>query len=503
MSAVLEVRNFSRRYGPVVALDDVSIEVRPREILGLIGQNGSGKSTLLKILAGVEHQDYGSVVMDGKRVDIRSTLDAANAGIGMVFQEQSLIENLTVAENIFLGKPTLGLRYGWFEWPTLYREAQRQLDKIESTVLPSARVSDLGFSQKQMVELAKVLALEEMTDHPLVVLFDEPTSVMSAPDIKVLFTQIRRLSQRSAVVFVSHRMDEVLEISDRIYVMSNGRRVAEQVASETHPDELYRLMVGREIVVGKRPAPVDRAEPTPRLSIQELGFPGVYRDISFDVAPGEIVALCGVLGSGAELLCRSLFGIHVPRQGTIRLDGALYKVSGPADAARRGVGYVPAERKIEGIVQGQSLHENIALTFWSQVGDGPLPNRKRERGRVASWMNRLKVKAPSAEVPIDGLSGGNQQKVVVARWLFSDTMKVLVLDRPTRGLDPGAKGDLYAEFRQLAAEGLSIILVADTLDEAFTLASTIITMRDGKVSGRFDNTADVPARPEQIVAAMV
>ena len=503
MSPVLEVRNFSRRYGPVVALDDVSVEVRPREILGLIGQNGSGKSTLLKILAGVDRQDSGSVVMSGQPVDIRSTLDAAHAGIGMVFQEQSLIENLTVAENIFLGKPTAGLRQGWFDWKTLYRDAQRQLDKIESTVSPSARVSDLGFSQKQMVELAKVLALEEMTERPLVVLFDEPTSVMSPPDIKVLFTQIRRLSERSSVVFVSHRMDEVLEISDRVYVMSNGRRVAEQIASETHSDELYRLMVGREIVVGKRPAPVAGTATAPRLSLQGLGFPGGYRDVSLNVAPGEIVALCGVLGSGAELLCRSLFGIHAPRQGSIRLDGQPYEVDGPADAARHGVGYVPAERKVEGIVQGRSLHENIALTFWRQVGDGPLPNRKRERGRVVNWMNRLKVKAPSAEVPIDGLSGGNQQKVVIARWLFSDAMKVLVLDRPTRGLDPGAKGDLYTEFRRLAAEGLSIILIADTLDEAFTLANTIVTMRDGEVSGRFDNTAEAPPKPEQIVAAMV
>ena len=501
MSPVLEVRNFSRRYGPVVALDDVSIEVRPREILGLIGQNGSGKSTMLKILAGVERQDCGSVVMDGRPVEIRSTLDAARAGIGMVFQEQSLIENLTVAENIFLGKPTAGLRHGWFDWSTLYREARRQLDKIESTVSPAARVSELGFSQKQMVELAKVLALEEMTDRPLVVLFDEPTSVMSAPDIKVLFTQIKRLAQRSSVVFVSHRMDEVLEVSDRVYVMSNGRRVAEQVASETHQDELYRLMVGRKIVVGERPPAITKAPP--RLSIDSLTFPGGYRNVSLDVAPGEIVALCGVLGSGAELLCRSLFGIHAPRQGSILLDGKPYKVNGPSDAARHGVGYVPAGRKVEGIVQGQSLHENIALTFWPQVADGPLPNRRRERMRVANWMERLKVKAPSADVPIDGLSGGNQQKVVIARWLFSDAMKVLVFDRPTRGLDPGAKGDLYAEFRRLAAEGLSIILIADTLDEAITVASTIVTMRDGVVSGRFDNTAEASPKPEQIVAAMV
>lgn len=502
MSPVLEVRNFSRRYGPVVALDDVSIEVRPREVLGLIGQNGSGKSTLLKILAGVDHQDKGTVLMHGQPIDIRSTLDAARAGIGMVFQEQSLIENLTVAENIFLGKPTAGLRHGWFDWPTLRREARRQLDKIESAVDPATTVAELSFSQKQMVELAKVLALEEMTDRPLVVLFDEPTSVMSPPDIKVLFTQIRRLAQRSSVVFVSHRMDEVLDISDRVYVMSNGRRVAEQVASETHSDELYRLMVGREIVVGSRPPRPPEAK-VPRLSIDGLGFPGAYRDISLDVAPGEIVALCGVLGSGAELLCRSLFGIHVPRQGTLRLDGKPFRAAGPADAARRGVGYVPAERKLEGVVQGRSLHENIALTFWPQVARGPLPNRTRERGRVTTWMQRLKVKAPSAEVEIDGLSGGNQQKVVIARWLFSDAMRLLVLDRPTRGLDPGAKADLYAEFRRLAAEGLSIVLIADTLDEAFTIANTIVAMRDGKVTGRFDNTADPGPKPEQVVAAMV
>lgn len=503
MSPALEVRGLSRRYGPVVALDDVSIEVRPREILGLIGQNGSGKSTLLKVLAGVERRDGGSILLDGMQMDIRSTADATRAGIGMVFQEQSLIENLTVAENIFLGKPTTGLRHGWFDWPELYRDAQRQLDKIESRLSPSARISELTFSQKQMVELAKVLALEEMTDRPLVVLFDEPTSVMSAPDIRVLFTQIRRLSQRSAVVFVSHRMDEVLEISDRVYVMSNGRLVAERAGSDTHPDELHRLMVGREIKVGSRPAAVPRSAAVPRLSIEGLSVPGAFRNVSLDVAPGEIVALYGVLGSGAEMLCRSLFGVQPPEHGAIRLDGRPYAVSGPAEAARRGVGYVPAERKMEGIVQGRSLHENIALTFWRQVARGPMPNRGREERRIADWMERLRVKAPSAAVAIDGLSGGNQQKVVIARWLFSDAMKVLVLDRPTRGLDPGAKTDLYDTFRQLAAAGLAIVLVADTLDEAFALASTIVTMRDGEISGRFDNTAPEPPRPEQIVAAMV
>lgn len=503
MTPALTVSNLNKRYGPVAALSDVSIEVRPNEILGLIGQNGSGKSTMLKILAGVEQPDSGAIVVGGRPVTISSPLDAAVHGIGMVFQEQSLIENLTVAENIFLGKPNDGIRKGWIDWNTLYKAAQQQLDKIGTPIKPDTLVSNLSFAQKQMVELAKVLALEELSERPLVVLFDEPTSVMSRTEIDVLFAQIRRLKTRASIVFVSHRMDEVLEISDRVYVMSDGRKVAEEQADATKPETLYRLMVGHEIrQVEVRQVPESLSSSTPRLALKDLSLAPAFRNINLEVYPGQILAICGVGGSGAELLCRTIFGIYSAVSGSILLDGKRYLANGPGQAARQGVGYLSAERKVEGLIDGKTLHDNIALTFWREVANGPFKNRASEASRVSTWMRRLKVKAPNADALINNLSGGNQQKVVVARWLFSEHLKLLIIDRPTRGLDPRAREDLYAEFRRVADEGVSIILIADTLDEALAVGSHIIAMRDGVISARFENKGGNIA-PEKIVAAMV
>ena len=409
--AVISVRGLEKRFSGTLALDRVDLDVHPGEVVGLIGQNGSGKSTLLKILAGLQAPDAGTISLRGQPVRLGSPLAAEACGIGMVHQEQSLLPNLSVAENLFLGRASAATRHGWYDWSRLHAEARAQFAKIDLAIPPEAIVEDLSFADRQMVELVKVLALEERTADPVVVLFDEPTSVLGTAEIEMLFRQIRRLRERSSVVFVSHRMDEVLAVSDRVYVLSNGRCVAERAVGNTDPDELYRLMVGSDadadtyIEQGRLAA--GSAAPV-RLEVKALAAPGLFRDVSFELRKGETLALAGVAGSGAEAICRALFGAEPISSGTMRLDGEQVAPRSPADAVALGIGYVPAERKVEGIVQGRSIHENMVLAFGADLGRGGVLNRQRERQEISTWMQRLRVKAPSAAERIDALSGGNQ-----------------------------------------------------------------------------------------------
>lgn len=504
MTPVVALSGIVKRFPGVLALDRVDVDLFPREVLGLIGQNGSGKSSLVKTIAGVHQPDQGEMRLRGRPVRLSSPREACGLGIGMVHQEQSLVGALTVAENIFLDKPTDFHGFGWMRWRRLFDAARRQLDKIELDVAPDVPVATLGFAQRQMVELAKVLAIEETVEGEIVVLFDEPTSVLGRSDIEALFRQVRRLGNRASVVFISHRMDEVLDISDRVYVLSDGVKVAERRRGETDPDELYELMVGRQRLVEDRAAAPRRPPPAPLLEMRGLGVPGRVHGVDLRVGAGEIVALIGVQASGAEELCRALFGLHERVTGTIALEGRSVRIRGPIDAIGLGIGYLPAERKAEGMIAGQSIAENIALTFGLGYGrGGMIIDRRRERREAERWADRLRLKAPGIGERIDRLSGGNQQKAVLAKWLLGANLKLLVLDHPTRGLDPGARADLFAAMRDLAAGGLAILMIGDTLDEVLSLADRLHVMRDGAVTRSFDDLAAHPPAEEDVVRAMV
>lgn len=504
--SVLRTHNLSRTYPGVRALINATIELRESEILGLIGQNGSGKSTLLKLIAGIEQPDEGHIELRGVKVRIPSPLAAARMGIGMVHQEQSLITNLTVAENIFLDKPSAFRRFGIYNWRGLNRAAEKQLAKLESNIRPDIPVERLSFSDRQMVEFAKVLAVEELIDEQLVILFDEPTSLLTPGEVDALFRQIRRLKERASVVFVSHRMDEVLEISNRVHVMSNGECVAERTKATTNHEELYRLMVGRNraedyyLEERRRPISVDE----PRLVVQDLSAKGRFENVDLTVRRGEIVAVTGVAGSGAEQFCRALFGAEDGVTGRIKINGVSQSPrGGPDTAISFGVGYVAAERKVEGVIVGRSIVDNVVLTFGNELGKNGLVSRRAETYRALEWTRALKVKTPNAAEYVERLSGGNQQKVALAKWLMASKLQVLILDHPTRGLDPGAKADLFEAIRDLAAKGLSIIFVSETLEETLGMADTILVMRDGEVSARFENLVESKPPPEAIVEAMV
>jgi ribose transport system ATP-binding protein len=501
--AVFGLRNVSKSFPGVKALKEVTLEVREHEVVGLIGENGAGKSTLLKILSGVQRPDTGDVVLRDQPVSFGGVADAVREGVAMVYQEQSLLPNVTVAENVLLGNEGDAVRGGVYRWGTLRERAQRYLDVVGTGLDAGATTESLPFAQRQMVEVAKALASGERTHHEPVILLDEPTSVLEHDEIEKLFEIVRELRQRASVVFVSHRMNEVLAVCDRVYVMRDGAVVAERNPKTVAEHELYELMVGEDRAEGfyHEEGQVD-PQPQTRLEISELSG-GHFHDVSLSVAKGEVVALMGVQESGREDLGRALFGALPLRSGTITLDGAPLRFGMPTQAVRDGIGYIPSERKIDGAVLGMSVNDNMTLAHPDQVSRGPFIDPVKERSTVRDWLDRLKVKTPSAATLMRTLSGGNQQKVVLAKWLLDPDLRLLVLDTPTRGLDIGAKADVYRLTRELAAKGLSVLLIADTLDEGIAMSHRVITMKDGRITGEFASHPGNRPDKTDVLARMV
>ena len=501
---VLAVRELRKRFAETTALDGVTFEVRPHEVVGLIGENGAGKSTLLKMLVGLAQPDSGSIELRGERVRMRGIAQAGAAGIGMVFQEQSLIPNLTVAENILLGAEGPAVVGGLYRWGELRRRAQVQLDKIGSDISTDAVTESLSFADRQLVEIAKVLATEERTNAEPVVLLDEPTSVLDRDETEVLFAQIERLRTRASVVFVSHRLDEVLRVSDRVYVLRNGQTVAECVPGDVDEATLRRLMIGRDLEGShydeeRQLPPRDEV----RLAVRGLTVKGVCDRVDFDLHEGEVLGIAGVQGSGREELCRSLFGALASRSESVTLQGRPLKSRSPRAAIASDIGFVPAERRREGMVGSMSVAENITLPHLAEVCAGPLLQRGQERALADEWIERLSIRTPSASAPLGSLSGGNQQKAVLARWLVSDSLRLLILDHPTRGLDVGAKTEVYQLIRELTASGMSVLLMADSLEELIAMSHRVLVMKDGRVTEVIDAPAGAKPTPLRVLERMV
>jgi ribose transport system ATP-binding protein len=496
---VIEVQGITKRFPGVVALDGVSIVVRPREIVGLVGQNGSGKSTLLKILAGIYQPDGGEIRVAGKPITFHSPSQAREIGVGMVFQEQSLLPNLTVAENIALGAETIRKSSrGFYRWRSVHRLAQNQLRIIGSTISPWAPVSSLSQLERQTVELAKALTAELYAPDNALLLLDEPTSTLSQFEIDILFREIRRVRERSSVVFVSHRLDEILEVSDRVYVLRDGHCVAERTRGEWDQADFFRLMVGHDShqdyfrLEQQRPF----REETVVLSLNGLSKKASYQDITLDLHSGEVLGICGLEGSGRGELVRTIFGAESPDSGKLLIDGTPVRMRSPEDAVRRGIAYIPAERSQEAAFMELDVGENITMAHLDEVTRKRLMSRKAEQDIARRWVQLLQIKTPSLRTLMATLSGGNQQKVVFARWLLSPEIRLLLLDHPTRGLDVGARADVYNIVREAAATGTGIVLVSDSLEETIALSHNIIVMKDGTITARL--AAPVAAKPAQL-----
>jgi len=484
---MFKLSKVEKSFPGVHALKGVDFEIRKGEIVGLVGENGAGKSTLMKVMYGAYVPESGEISLDGKPVRFANPRDAQDKGVGMVFQEQSLISNLTVMENIFLGYEAPFVRFGLVNWKKMASAARKQLDKVKLDINPSTITSELSFAQRQLVELAKVLSVEERVKGDLVILLDEPTSVLAPEEVEMLFQLVRDLKSRASFIFVSHRMDEIIKLSDRIYVMKDGEVVSVVSSAEADVEDIQRKMVGRDVDAEyyREARQVAYQPGYPLLEVQGISRALSYNNISFDLHPGEVLALVGTEGSGTEEIMRTVFGMLKPHLGKIRIGGQPFESFSPANAVEHGIAYVPRERKVEGIAAGMNVYENITLPQLGKYSSFGLLRSGEERVLARDWIRKLSIKASSEDADCGRLSGGNQQKVVLAKWRSAGS-KIVILDHPTRGLDIGAKEDVYEMVRDMCADGCGVILAADTLEEAIGLSHTILVIKDGRIQERFE-----------------
>ncbi len=484
---MFELRKVEKTFPGVHALKGVDFKIARGEIVGLVGENGAGKSTLMKIMYGQYPHDGGEVLVAGKAVRFENPRQAMELGIGMVFQEQSLIGALSVMENIFLGHEREFVRLGVINWRSMAEAARKQLAKVKLNIDPRARTESLSFAQRQLVELAKVLTLEERVDGDLVILLDEPTSVLSADEVKLLFSLVRDLRTRAAFVFVSHRLDEVVELSDRIYVLKDGEVVDVVNSREAVIENIQHKMVGREINTEYYRENKQRPFDASRVLVEAngLGLKGHYSDVSLQLHPGEVLAIVGTDGSGREEVMRTIFGLERPDEGSVKIKDVPVRQFNAAYGVEHGVGYVPRERKIEGIIAGLNVFENVTVSQLHRYSTFGLLNISKERALAVEWIKRLSIKATSELADCGNLSGGNQQKVVLSKWRSAGS-EIILLDHPTRGLDIGAKEDVYEMVRAMSADNCGVLLIADTLEEAIGLSHTILVIKDGRIQIKFD-----------------
>ncbi|MDR3337087.1 MAG: sugar ABC transporter ATP-binding protein [Treponema sp.] len=496
-----------KHYAATHALKGVELEVHEGEIVGLVGENGAGKSTLLKIIIGAETQTSGSMTMHGAPYEPRNPMDANHHGVGMVFQEQSLIVSLTVGQNIFFGHEKEFTTLGVINWPKLYKNAQEVLEEIDIHINPRKKVSDLNFATRQMIEVAKVINVtksKSKNDEKCLILLDEPTSVLSEEETQNLFRQMRKIAGRGhGVVFISHRLDEVLEVSDRIYVYKDGASVGTVATKEADEAKLYEMMVGRSTSteyyqLDKQIKPQDEI----LLEVKNLGLMGVFKDVSFQLHRGEILGICGVIGSGKEDICEVICGDERPASGEIVLKGKEVNFSSPAQGLENGILMIPKERLVEGIVRISSVESNIALSNLRALATASFVANKKVRKQADEWIRHMRIKTSGPRELLIQLSGGNQQKVVFSRALAS-ACDVLILNHPTRGVDVGAKEEIYTIVRNMVSQGKAVILLGDTLDECIGMSNRILVMKDGLVTGEFSAPADNKPSQVDVVSVMM
>ena len=491
----LKLTELTKSFGAVRAVISLSLEIPRNQVIGLIGENGAGKSSLLKILTGVYQPDTGVIEVNGVPVKLRRPQDAAAAGIGVVHQEQSLLTNLSVAENIAMNAASSkdqATRFGFYRWGQLNQEAAEVLARVGADIDPRTIVSDLSFVDRQMVEIARAIRVDELVHASPLVILDEPTSLLERNESEILEREIRALREIGSVIFVSHRLEEVLRICDRIVVMRHGALVADEPTDEVTEADLFRLMVGHESRATKRSSTEGEGRREPVLKVSGLHRKGAFKDVSFSVSPGHCVAILGTLGSGREELCRAVFGAESYDSGSIEVAGAEVRNWTVQKAVKSGVAYVPSERRVEGMVGGLSAAENLTLAHPGATRRGPFLSRKARRTLAESWFERLDVRPSDPALHLGRFSGGNQQKVVMAKWLTAPDLKVLVLDHPLRGLDPGAAETVNAQIRTACENGAAVVLLPDTIEEALEMADDIIVMRDSEVTARYDLSVDLP-----------
>jgi rhamnose transport system ATP-binding protein len=487
---LVELRGITKSYGGVHALSDVSFAIEAARVHALVGENGAGKSTLVKILTGVVDPDEGELLVDGELQQVRDPQAAHRLGIVAMYQEPTVFPDLTVAENVFAGRhPRSSVRT--VSWREMRAEASRVLDDLGVDFGPDTPVRGLAVADRQLLEIAKALSSSAR-----LLIMDEPTAALSPNEVDTLFATARRLRERGvAIVFISHRLEEVTAIADTLTVLRDGRHIATRPAAEVPHGEIVRLMVGRSLdaLFPKEDAEIGGVT----LRVEGLTRRGVFSNVSFELRQGEIVGLAGFVGSGRTEVARSIFGIDRLDRGKLWIEGQPFRARSPRAALRRGLAYLPEDRLQQGLVQPMSVGDNVSLAVLPDLTPGGVLRPRRERALAQRFMDQLRIKATSPGQVVRSLSGGNQQKVVLAKWLAAEP-KILLLDEPTHGVDVGTKADVHRTISNLAAQGLTILLISSELPEILGMSDRVLVMREGLLASEFSRAE---ATQERIIEA--
>jgi ribose transport system ATP-binding protein len=497
MQPFLEMHNVSKTFPGVRALDRVDLAIARGEVHALAGENGAGKSTLMKIMTGVIRANPGSrILVEGEPVEIRDAVHARALGISIIYQELSMVENLSVAENIFLAREPVG-RSGLIDVRRMHRDAARVLDMLHIAIDPATPLAGLSIGQKQMIEIAKALSYDSK-----IIIMDEPTASLSHHETVTLLALIHQLRRRNiGVVYITHRLDEIFEIADRVTVLRDGRTVDSRPIEEMTREILVRQMVDRELsqLYGvHQPHPPGAVVLAVRgLTMKHASTHGAHvRDIAFSLHRGEILGFFGLIGAGRTEIMEMIFGMR-PCRGEIEIDGASVRIAEPADAIALGIGFVTEDRKGQGLVLAMSVRENFSLTHLRRYSPLQFIRRAQEAVACGAFVDSLNIRTPGIEQSVVNLSGGNQQKVVIAKWAACRP-KILIVDEPTRGIDVGAKAEVHALLARLARQGMGIIVISSDLPEVLAVSDRMVVVKDGRIASVFDRAA---ATQERIMAA--
>lgn len=476
---ILTMKGIDKSFPGVHALDHVDLEIRKGEVLALMGENGAGKSTLMKVLTGIYKKDEGTITYEGKEVEFENPRAAQAAGIVIVHQELNMMNHLTVAQNIFIGREIM--KGNLIDDAKMNEEAKKLFAKLNIEIDPTEKMGNLTVGKQQMCEIAKAISHDAK-----VIIFDEPSAALTESEIEELFKIIRDLKEKGVgMVYISHRMDEIKVITDRVTVMRDGTYVGTIITKESTKDDIINMMVGRVIYEDPKAASNVKPDAPVVLKVEHLNAGKMVRDVSFELRKGEILGFSGLMGAGRTETARALFGADKKDSGEIYINGKKVEINSPEDAVKCGIGYLSEDRKRYGCVVAKTVAENTTMASMENFMSGLFINKKKEEESAWEYVKALKTKTPTVDTEVVNLSGGNQQKVVIAKWLVRDC-EILIFDEPTRGIDVGAKSEIYTLMNELVAQGKSIIMISSEMTEVLRMSDRVIVMCEGRKTGEID-----------------